>query len=266
MRPYSTPQVLRPKGTAAFVDPTMSLDNQLAVLTRLRDDGVLLTNTTTKPQTMSITMRTQRRMEWSTNEFLLVEAKSVSCWQAALVALTNCELATLGVDEVSATDTKHPLYGASFTTIASILSASNYPLFELRKPLHSKQLTCIHDVFKLTFGMFLIFCHIYHPEDIDVTEYEVEGVPHYIVWNATSRLLQLYPETLVLEEKDCDSRQRIDKLLAKKPNYVRLRPGGLSLRTDVRQVFVNPFEEHFLDLPHSNKSYATSFASKGKRK
>jgi hypothetical protein len=31
-------------------------------------------------------------------------------------------------------------------------------------------------------------------------------------------------------------------------------------------VFVNPFEEHFLDLPHSNKSYATSFASKGKRK
>ena len=253
----------RPFGTAACISPTMSLPEQYEELRRHRDEGLLKMDTQTKPVARITGPRESGRpyFEWSTNEYRLVEGKSVSCWQAAMVAFTTLELCTLGIPPA----TPAPREGESFLGMERILDCSHFPIFRLLRPHMYRQMETIYDLFKVQFGMFVIFCYVYHNEDIDVPQKDTEGVPHYIVWNATIGLLQLYPETIVLEDEDRHSPSAIADLLAQDPNYIRLRTETGTLLSDVRQVYVDPNAPRSLTLPHSNMTYAKAFTLRGKR-
>ena len=42
-------------------------------------------------------------------------------------------------------------------------------------------------------GVYGILCNHYHPEDIEFPEL-AEGIPHFITYNAGTRVLYTYPE------------------------------------------------------------------------
>ena len=52
-------------------------------------------------------------------------------------------------------------------------------------------------------GIYGIHTSLYHIEDIDFPE-QSEGINHYIMVNTDTRLVFLYPEAIVIEEKDLD--------------------------------------------------------------
>ena len=53
---------------------------------------------------------------------------------------------------------------------------------------------CIASVFAATEGIFIIGCLHFHDEDV-LCSY-AEGIPHYVVYHAGTRVLFLYPEVL----------------------------------------------------------------------
>ena len=67
--------------------------------------------------------------------------------------------------------------------------------FRFRKPL----LRDVCDVFRQSSGIFLIHCEVVHAEDFELEDRLTESVPHYIVYNAGTRVLFLYPEVLVIK-------------------------------------------------------------------
>ena len=70
--------------------------------------------------------------------------------------------------------------------------------FRFRKPL----LRDVCDVFRQSYGIFLIHCEVVHAEDFELEDRLTESVPHYIVYNAGTRVLFLYPEVLVIKDED----------------------------------------------------------------
>ena len=250
---------VKPKGEADFIEPTLSLEEQTTTLNDLRATGKLAIDTKTKPWSRSKS-GAAHCVVWSTNAFCLVEAKTVSCWNAAIVALTATPLAVLGIDVTPAGGP-----GATFAEINKCLANSTGlgRHFTLGPPAGVKNWQGIHDVFKAAYGSFIIFCYHYHEEDIEVPFSECpEGIPHHIVWNATTGLLQLYPETIVLTPEDRTDPVRIDKLLAQPPNLLRLHRrdewATASKETScIRQMYVEPHPSASC-LPFANVRYMQS--------
>ena len=60
------------------------------------------------------------------------------------------------------------------------------------RPPRAGLLCLVWQCFEANEGIFMIDCLHYHIEDIDYAD--SEGIPHYIVYNAATRVLFLYPE------------------------------------------------------------------------
>ena len=89
------------------------------------------------------------------------------------------------------------------------------------------------DVFKQTRGVFVMHINHYHEEDIDASRY-AEAIPHYITYNAGTRLLQTYPEVLILDDDEVNDPSILMGKLEKPPFLLKCeRPPAF-----IRQVFV----------------------------
>ena len=168
----------------------------MSLVAAWQEDGKLLRNQSTKPRLTFGPHGPCTLLEWSTNEFRLVEEHSLLCYQALMVAVTTFELATAGIRIVRVPDTLHlsanfPLAGASFTEINHMFDMSTGcgSAFYLGRPL--LKIENVLDVFTRSFGTFAI--HSWHYHDLDI-DHEEAGIPHYLLYNATTRLLQCYPE------------------------------------------------------------------------
>lgn len=105
-------------------------------------------------------------------------------------------------------------------------------LFRLRKLDYD--IMRIPDIFKCPDGIYLIHCFHYHWEDIDYHEEGVEKIPHYIVYNAGTRVLYTNPEVLVLENKDIEDVHSFMEKLTQKPYLLRV---PVSAKRFARQLF-----------------------------
>ena len=74
-----------------------------------------------------------------------------------------------------------------------------------------------------------------------------DSVPHYIVYNADTRVLMMYPNVIVLEDGDVDDVQGFVERLAGPPHYLYVSP-DVQL---VRQVFVKVAEPRCVEVPHA---------------
>ena len=184
----------RPKGGAWFIEPTKTIDEQIDELDKYRQEGRLLVDTKTKPRERGSGTTGGRIIEWGTNTFVLVEAKSFLCYQAAIIAALSATLTEIGVQAIPIPeDPKHPDQGASFAQLNQQLATSEGvgQAFTLGKVL--RRMETVLDVFAQSFGIYVIHCFHFNDEDIDFPQ-EAESIPHYICYNAATRLLQLYPE------------------------------------------------------------------------
>jgi hypothetical protein len=199
---FVAPLYPRPIGIAWCIEPSRSLEEQRGDLSLLRRQGKLLINSTTKPRLFLRCAEFQQPLvEWSTNEFELVEAKQFLCHQAAQVAfmamtLEDSGLPKLAVPSQVRSSGEAQLHGASFKQMneehqrSQECPASAFVLMKSR----FLELRCIADVFKKAmYGTFVFHTWHFHAEDIEFAE-PGSGIPHYMVYNATIRLLQLYPE------------------------------------------------------------------------
>ena len=108
---------------------------------------------------------------------------------------------------------------ADFVELAAMLSRAS--AFSLRRPL----VPHIDDIFNLQSGVFVIHCAVTHKEDYD-WEF-AETVPHYIVYNAGTRVLFLYPEVVVVMDDDLRDLSRLFAKLKKPPYCIRMPSRGL---------------------------------------
>ena len=74
-----------------------------------------------------------------------------------------------------------------------------------------------------------------------------DSVPHYITYNADTRVLNLYPNVMVLEDADVADAGAFARRLAGAPHFLHV-----PLHADlVRQMFVRVASPHVLELPHT---------------
>ena len=107
--------------------------------------------------------------------------------------------------------------------------------FRLRKLL----LRDICDVFRQSSGIFLIHCGVVHAEDFELEDRLTESVPHYIVYNAGTRVLFLYPEVLVIKDEDIQDVPAFLARIREPPYLVRVASGDGTARQWVRQIWYN---------------------------
>ena len=74
-----------------------------------------------------------------------------------------------------------------------------------------------------------------------------DTTPHYLVFNADTRVLFCHPDTLVLHDADIDSPQAFATRLASAPYWLHVPAHGWH----VRQMFVRPRECYHMSLPHA---------------
>ena len=77
-------------------------------------------------------------------------------------------------------------------------------------------------------------------QDADVPVEETEVVKHYIMFNASQRLLQLFPEIMVVTQEDLDDMPRFLDMLNTPPYQMRLvkAPGHRNANAVVRQLSI----------------------------
>lgn len=105
----------------------------------------------------------------------------------------------------------------------------------------------VGDVLRFDRGIFGFHVLYYHPEDVGYFDIS-EGIDHYASYNAGTRLLQLYPETLVLEEHEVSSPEGVSQLLKK----LAREPYQVAFNRDVQRwcrVLQVPTENETLSLP-----------------
>ena len=68
-------------------------------------------------------------------------------------------------------------------------------------------------------GVFIIHCAVTHKEDYDWGC--ADTVPHYIVYNAGTRVLFLYPEVVVVLDEDLEDIEGFLQKLQKPPYLIR---------------------------------------------
>ena len=107
--------------------------------------------------------------------------------------------------------------------------------FRLRKLL----LRDVCDVFRQSSGIFLIHCEVVHAEDFELEDRLTESVPHYIVYNAGTRVLFLYPEVLVIKDEDIQDVPAFLARIREPPYLVRVASGDGTARQWVRQIWYN---------------------------
>ena len=97
------------------------------------------------------------------------------------------------------------------------------------------------------------------PKLLSVTHHD-DTTPHYIVYNADTRLLSMYPDMTVLEDDDIADPQAFAARLAGPPHYLHVprRP------EIVRQVFVRVTRETCTNVPHHACSVALEKLSRMK--
>ena len=128
-----------------------------------------------------------------TDSVVLTEPRILCCAQAAVVHATGMTLEELGLDKIDISS------GLGFSAIQGLLQLGALSsAFVLRKPAN---LTTSVDVFRCNHGVFLIHCFHYHSEDKDFDMKET--IPHYVVYNAATRVLFLYPEVCVPPCESC---------------------------------------------------------------
>ena len=133
-------------------------------------------------------------LEWSTNQYTLVEAKSLLCYQAAVVLATTLQLSDCGIPRLSIPKSlSHPDHRATFTRLNIMFDVADGPGSAFCAHHTFYRMDSALEVFSARMGTFLLHSWHYIEEDMDAREY-TEGITHYIVWNATTRLLHLYPE------------------------------------------------------------------------
>jgi hypothetical protein len=138
------------------------------------------------------TLRPQRYesrqlLDFRTDHSEFVPQGVLSCFDAALVHITASTLDQLGVLALPPTAG----YGLTFVQLNERLASSTGvgKLFVLCRPMH---IYSVAHVFLETTGCFIIHSLHYHVEDMGV--YGTESIAHYIVYNADTRVLFLYPE------------------------------------------------------------------------
>ena len=124
---------------------------------------------------------------------------------------------------------------ANFKQLSDMLASGP---FRLRKPL----LADVCDVFRQSLGIFLIHCEVVHAEDFDVED--CESVPHYIVYNAGTRVLFLYPEVLVIKDEDIQDVPAFLARIREPPYLVRVASGEGTPRRWVRQIWFDGLTLH----------------------
>ena len=82
-----------------------------------------------------------------------------------------------------------------------------------------------------------------------------DSVPHYIVYNADTRVLCMYPNVCVLEPRDVSDPLRFALQLARAPHYLYVAPDPLL----VRQVFVKVSCPHTMSLPHACSRFVQKY-------
>ena len=111
--------------------------------------------------------------------------------------------------------------------------------FRLRKLL----LRDVCDVFRQSSGIFLIHCGVVHAEDFELEDRLTESVPHYIVYNAGTRVLFLYPclypEVLVIKDEDIQDVPAFLARIREPPYLIRVASGDGTARQWVRQIWYN---------------------------
>ena len=189
---------LKPSGTAWFLESTLPFDEQVSLVRSWEAEGKLLHDERTKPRLSKagLSHTAGGHIEWSTNHVCLVPEKSLLCYQALMVAIMTCDLASAGVPTVAPPEKLRlkkdiELQGACFAEINHFfdMASGSGSAFFLAPPL--VRIVDVLDVFRRTFGFFAIHVWHYHEEDIEHAE---AGIPHYVTYNATTRLLQCYPE------------------------------------------------------------------------
>jgi hypothetical protein len=138
------------------------------------------------------TLRPQRYesrqlLDFRTDHSEFVPQGVLSCFDAALVHITACTLGQLGILALPPTAG----YGLDFARLVERLASSTGvgKLFTLCRPKH---ISCVAHVFQETTGCFMVHCLHYHVEDMGV--HGTQSIAHYIVYNADTRVLFLYPE------------------------------------------------------------------------
>ena len=186
-------QVPVPKGAGACcIDASQSIDEQHAEIEVKRAEGLVLTDVHTKPR--GKLGPDGYMLEWSTNQYTLVEAKSLLCYQAAVVLATTLQLSDCGIPRLSIPKSlSHPDHRATFTQLNIMFDVADGPGSAFRLSHTFDRMDSALEVFSARMGTFLIHSWHYIEEDMDAREY-TEGITHYVVWNATNRLLHLYPE------------------------------------------------------------------------
>ena len=104
--------------------------------------------------------------------------------------------------------------------------------FELRKD--GVDFGEVTQVFTQTSGVYLLSAYVTHSEDADF-EY-AELIPHYVVYNAGTRVLFLNPEVVVLTDSDMEDIDTFMSRLRQAPYFVRIpsRDG----RGNIRRLWV----------------------------
>lgn len=84
-----------------------------------------------------------------------------------------------------------------------------------------------------------------------------DSTPHYIVYNADTRLASLYPDACVLEDADVLNPRAFAARLAGPPHFLHV-PSDPNL---VRQVFVRVSQPECLSVPHACSKSLAKLAS-----
>ena len=74
-----------------------------------------------------------------------------------------------------------------------------------------------------------------------------DSTPHYISYNADTRVLNMYPNVAVLEDADVDDPTSFARRLAEAPYYLRMVEDAWL----VRQLFVRAADPGALSTPHA---------------
>lgn len=170
-------------------------------------------------------------MAYRTDDVALVQdPSSYTCAQFAVMAATALSAQELGMVLVEPSEESSiPFKFINECCFGAARGLGN--LFRLRKLDYD--ILRIPDIFKVPNGVYIIHCFHYHEEDIEFEE-DVEGIPHYIVYNAGTRVLHTNPEVLVLEDKDIEDVYAFVEKLKQKPYLLKL---PVSVKRFARQLF-----------------------------
>lgn len=151
--------------------------------------------------------------------------------------------------------------GRVLTDMDAMLSHTAFKLMKV------PNVTACTDVFKQPSGVYIIHCRWYHHEEWDWEH--AEGIDHYVTYNAGTRLLQMYPEAMVLDQADVDNKPALLEALAAPPYQLRFHAkdgGRLCRRLALRVSHTDALATMALPLIKDCLSRATEKLRNHKRK